>query len=218
MKSAELLSRLKKLQNPINVAGMKRFGIQGGHLYGISIPVLRKMAKEIGRDQMLAEQLWKSGIHEARLLAAFISEPALMTPQMMEVWVRDFDSWDICDQVCGNVFDRTPFAYAKAVEWCHREEEYVRRAGFALMATLAVHDKAAENTKFEQFFPLLEAYSYDNRNFVKKAVNWALRQIGKRNAVLRKKAMAVAKRLQAQDTPSARWIANDALRELAKHA
>ena len=132
----------------------------------------------------------------------------------METWVKDFDSWDVCDQVCSNLFDKTPFAYRKAIEWSKREEEFVKRAGFVLMATLSVHDKKADNKKFEQFFPIIKRESNDNRNFVKKAVNWALRQIGKRNLSLNKKAIKTAKEIQKMDSKSARWIASDALREL----
>lgn len=193
---------------------MKRFGIHGGNLLGISIPTLRALAKNIGKDHDIAADLWASGIHEARLLAAFVDDPALVTKQQMESWVHEFDSWDICDQVCGNLFDRTPFAYDKAEEWVQSDQEYVRRAGFAMMATLAVHDKKSMDAKFEQFFPLIERYAFDDRNFVRKAVNWALRQIGKRNERLRLLAIGCAKKVLSQDTKSSRWIARDALREL----
>lgn len=210
-----IISFLKSQQNSENIAGMGRFGIlPQGEILGISIPVLRKLAKEIGKDHSLAQELWGSKIHEAKLLAAFIEEPKLVTENQMEAWVADFDSWDICDQVCMTVFDKTPFVNQKAKEWAIREEEFVRRAGFALMATLAVHDKTTTDGSFEEFFPLIKKYSVDERNFVKKAVNWALRQIGKRNSNLLIKAIKVAEDIEKLDSKSAKWIAKDALKEL----
>lgn len=148
----DLLKKLSSLANPQNVVGMARFGINPHNTLGISIPVLRAMAKEIGKDHVLAEALWTSGIHEARILAAFIADPKLVTEEQMERWVADFDSWDVCDQVCGNLFDRTILAYDKAMDWSHREEAFVKRAGFVLMARLAVHEKKAGDERFEQFF------------------------------------------------------------------
>lgn len=214
MPAQKILAHLQSLKNPKNIEGMKRFGIHGGKLLGISIPTLRALAKNIGKNHDIAADLWASGIHEARLLAAFVDDPALVTKQQMESWVHEFDSWDICDQACGNLFDRTPFAYDKAEEWVRSDQEYVRRAGFAMMAALAVHDKQAVDVMFTQFFPLIEHYAFDDRNFVRKAVNWALRQIGKRNEKLRLLAIGCAERVLAQDTKAARWIARDALREL----
>jgi 3-methyladenine DNA glycosylase AlkD len=197
---------------------MVRFGINPKNTYGISMPVIRKMAKEIGKDHRLALKLWQSGIHEARILAGLTDKPQKVTEKQMEAWVKDFDSWDVCDQVCGNLFDRTPFAYQKAVEWSSRPEEFVKRAGFVLMATLSVHDKKAVDQKFGPFFRLIQKEATDERNFVKKAVNWALRQIGKRNLALNKKAILVAKKIQKMESRSARWIANDAIRELMSPA
>ena len=214
MQYEEILKRLKSLSNPEAVAGMARFGINPKNTLGVSLYTLRPMAKEIGKDHELANQLWTSGIHEARILAGMIDEPKQVTEKQMESWVKDFDSWDICDQVCGNLFDKTTFAYRKAIEWSSREEEFVKRAGFVLMATLSVHDKKAENKKFEKFFPIIKRESNDNRNFVKKAVNWALRQIGKRNLNLNRKTIETAKEIQQMDSKSAKWIASDALREL----
>src|SRR6266516_5711109 len=216
MLSDQIIANLKQQANAQNVEGMARFGIRSAQVLGISMPTLRKMAKEIGRDHALALELWDSGIHEARILTSMIGEPSLVTPQLMDEWVNDFDSWDVCDQVCGNLFDKTPYAYQKAVEWCHREQEFVRRAGFVLMAELAVHDKRASDEAFLPFFQLIKQYAVDERNFVKKAVNWALRQIGKRNSHLRAVAVDWAHAIKQMDSHAARWIANDALRELQK--
>ncbi|MBU0629523.1 MAG: DNA alkylation repair protein [Candidatus Margulisbacteria bacterium] len=214
MNVKELLVELKKQANPRNAAGMARFGINPKNALGISIPVLRGLAKKIGKDHQLAEQLWQSGIHEARLLAGFIDDYRQVTVKQMESWVKDFDSWDICDQVCSNLFDKTPVGYKKAVEWAVRKEEFVRRAGFVMMACLAVHDKTAPDEKFIRFFPLIKKYSTDERNFVKKAVNWALRQIGKRNKELCYLALELGEEIVKIDSPSAKWIARDAIREL----
>ena len=172
------------------------------------------MAGEIGNDHKLAQLLWASGIHEARILAGLVDEPALVTERQLERWALDFDSWDVCDLACSNLFDRTPWAYRKAHEWSAREETFVKRAGFVLMAALSVHDKTAPDIAFTQFFPLIRREAGDDRNFVKKAVNWALRQIGKRNLALNRAAVKVAQNIQRQNTRSARWIAADALREL----
>jgi len=214
MKYKEVLKRLNSLSDPKALEGMARFGINPKNTYGVSIPNLRKMAKEIGKDHLLAKQLWSSSIHEARILAGFIDDKRKVTEAQMEQWVKDFDSWDVCDQVCMNLFDKTPFAYRKAIEWSKRDEKFVKRAGFALMATLAVHDKKAEDKQFEKFLPIIKRGSSDNRNFVKKAVNWALRQIGKRNMNLNRKAIETAKEIQKMDSKSAKWIAYDAIREL----
>jgi len=212
--SEDIISRLRSLANPANVAGMAHFGINSENTLGLSIPTLRAMAREIGRDHRLAGELWTSGIHEARLLAGFIDDPKQVTDSQMEAWVKDFDSWDVCDQVCMNLFDRTPFADRKAVEWSGREEQFVKRAAFALMASLAVHDKKAGDERFEAFIPLIVRESVDERNYVRKAVNWALRQIGKRNQRLNHRAVEVAQQIALLDSKSARWIATDALKEL----
>ena len=214
----EILKQLKSLSNPDAVAGMARFGINPTNTYGVSIPVLRKMAKQIGKNHLLAEKLWNSGIHEARILAPLIDPPEMVTEKQMERWVKDFDSWDVCDQCCSNLFDKTKFAYKKALEWSKRREAFVKRAGFVLMAALAVHDKEADNQKFVRFLPIIKREATDERNFVKKAVNWALRQIGKRNSALNKIAIQTAKEIQKIDSKSARWIASDALRELTGSA
>lgn len=197
---------------------MARFGITAENVLGISTPVLQRMAREIGRDHALALELWKSGVFEARCVAALIDDPRLVTEEQMEWWARDFDNWAVCDNCCGRLFDKTPWAYRQASKWSRREEEYVKRAAFSLMAALAVHDKQAGDAKFLKFLPPIQRESSDERNFVKKAVNWALRQIGKRNAVLNKAAIKTAQEIRKIDSPSARWIAADALRELRSDA
>jgi len=214
MDKEDILKKLKSMTNPKNVEGMARFGINPNNTYGVSIPILRKMGKEIGKNHKLSQELWKSKVHEARMLAGFIDEPDKVTEKQMESWAKDFDSWDICDQVCSNLFDKTPFTYKKIDEWTKREEEFVKRAGFVLMACLSVHDKKASDKEFEKFFPIIKREAHDERNFVKKAVNWALRQIGKRNLALNKKAIKVGKEIQKMDSKATRWIANDTLREL----
>lgn len=211
---AEILERLTSQANPENVAGMARFGINPQGTLGVSIPTLRQMAKETGKDHHLAQALWDSGLHEARILASMVDDPSLVSEEQMENWVKDFDSWDICDQVCSNLFDRTSYAYQKASEWSTREEIFVKRAGFTLMASLAMHDKKAQDEKFEQFFPTIARASTDERNFVRKAVNWALRGIGKRNRYLNGRAIQTAQEIQKIDSKTARWVAADALREL----
>lgn len=209
-----ILKQLKSLSNPEAVAGMARFGINPNNTYGVSIPLLRKMARDIGKDHALARQLWQSGIHEARILAGMVDEPEKVTKEQMEEWAADFDSWDVCDQVCSNLFDKTEFAYQKAHEWSDRKEEFVKRAGFVLMAALSVHDKRAGDEKFLEFLPVIKREAVDDRNFVKKAVNWALRQIGKRNRDLNKAAVGTAKEILKIDSKAAKWVASDALREL----
>lgn len=212
--TSQILDLLKSLANAENVAGMARFGINPENTYGISIPTLRKIAKQTGKDHQVAQELWASGVHEARILACFIDDPKLVSESQMDRWAADFNSWDVCDQCCSNLFDRTPFAYQKAAEWSQAQEEFVKRAAFALMAALAVHDKKAPDSKFEAFFPIIIQGSTDERNFVKKAVNWALRQIGKRNKRLNSLAIETAGRIAESDSKAARWIASDALREL----
>jgi len=213
-----LIKKLRSISNPEAVAGMARYGINPKNTYGVSIPILRKMAKETGRNHPLAQKLWNSGIHEARILAGMIDLPEEVTEKQMERWVRDFDSWDVCDQVCSNLFDRTKFAHEKAIDWSGRKEQFVKRAGFVLMAALSVHDKKAEGKKFLKFLPIIKREARDERNFVKKAVNWALRQIGKRNLHLNQMAIETAKEIQKIDSKAARWIASDAIRELSSEA
>jgi 3-methyladenine DNA glycosylase AlkD len=212
--SIEVIKTLKKQSNKENVAGMARFGINSRNTLGVPMPVLRRLAHELGKDHALALALWDSGIHEARILAGLIAEPARLNDGQMERWVKDFDSWDVCDQVCSNLFDKTPAAAAKAAAWSRRTEEYVKRAGFVVMAALAVHNKTAPDAVFRKFLPLVLCGARDERNFVRKGVNWALRQIGKRNQSLNRAAIAMAREIAQLGTPAARWIAGDALREL----
>ena len=210
----DILNRIKGLYNAENVAGMTRFGINPNKTFGVPIPTLRKMAKEVGKQHDLARELWKSGIHEARILAVLVEDPAQVGEKQMEAWVVDFDSWDVCDQCCSNLFDLTPFAHRKAKESSEREEEFVKRAGFVLMATLAVHDKRSADEVFLAFLPIIARGATDDRNFVKKAVNWALRQIGKRNMILNEASIRTAIEIRLIGSRSATWIAGDALREL----
>ena len=210
----EILQKLKSLGTPENVAGMARYGIVTKEAFGVSAPELKKLAREIGKNHALALELWSTKIQEARAIAYLIDNPREVTESQMETWVKDFDNWAICDGACGHLFCRTPYAYEKAFAWAERDEEFVKRAGIVLMAWLAVHDKKAGDEKFEQFLPVLEKHSDDERNYVKKAINWALRQIGKRNISLNKKAIETGQRIKARNTKSARWIAADALCEL----
>jgi 3-methyladenine DNA glycosylase AlkD len=210
----QVIDHLKSLGDPKAVEGMARFGIQSNNSFGVSVPKLRTLAREIGRDHVLALELWETGLHDARLLATMIDDPEQVTIEQMDKWVRDFDSWDVVDGSCGNLFDKTHFAPAKAREWCKREEEYVKRAGFVLMAELAVHDKKAKDKLFLDFLPLITGGASDKRNFVKKAVNWSLRQIGKRNLNLNKAAVSTALKIEKIESVTAKWIASDALREL----
>ncbi|MEX0832821.1 MAG: DNA alkylation repair protein [Actinomycetota bacterium] len=216
LSAEELIHILSKRGTARNREGMRRFGINVDNAVGVSMTELRKLARPLGRDHKLAGELWRSGIHEARILASIVDDPARVTEAQMERWIRAFESWDLCDQVCMNLFDKTPFAYDKALEWSERKPEFQKRAGFALMACLAWHDRDSPDTRFREFLPVIEREADDDRNFVKKSVNWALRQIGKRSPGLRRSAMASAKRIAKQDSRSAHWIASDALRELSK--
>jgi 3-methyladenine DNA glycosylase AlkD len=214
MNYEEVLRKLKALSNLENVQGMARYGINPHNNLGVSIYQLRPMAKEIGKDHNLALQLWNSDIHDARLLACFIDDPEQVTSEQMDLWAQDFNSWDICDQACTSLFDQTQFAWKKVSEWAKRDEEFVKRAAFSLLAGLAVHDKKATNEDFERCALILKQCSTDDRNYVKKAVNWALRNIGKRNVTLNNKMIQLSKEIDQIDSRSARWIAKDALREL----
>lgn len=210
------MERLNRLGDQASAAGMARFGINADRALGIRMPVIRALARETGRDQGLALRLWATGVHEARLLAILVAEPRLLTTDLMDRWVGEFDSWDVCDQACFGLFIKSPEVYEKAAEWTSRSGEYEKRAGFAMMAALAVHDKKAADDKFIRFLPVILIHATDDRNFVKKAVSWALRQIGKRNGLLRELAIQTALQIRALDSRAARWIAADALRELQK--
>jgi 3-methyladenine DNA glycosylase AlkD len=214
MRAPEILAALRAEANPANVAGMARYGISTAGTLGVPVPAIRQLAKRAGPNHELAAELWDSGIHEARILASLVDRPAWVTRRQMNRWARDFDSWDVCDQVCQNLFRYTPHAWTMAAEWAGARREFVRRAAFSLMAGLAVKAKDAPDENFEALLPLIAKASIDPRNMVKKAVNWALRGIGKRNARLRAAAIVYAQQIHAIDSPAARWIASDALREL----
>src|SRR5882724_1354150 len=200
MGAPELIEVLQAHASPVNVAGMARFGISAEGTLGVSMAEIRKLAKRAGRDHDTALALWASGIHEARILASIVDEPARLTRRQMDAWARDFDSWDVCDQACMNLFWQRPEAWEMAAKWAGAKREYVRRAGFALMACLAWKAKDAPDERFETFLPLIVEAATDDRNFVKKAVNWALRGIGKRNPRLRKSAIATAKEIRELDS------------------
>jgi 3-methyladenine DNA glycosylase AlkD len=214
----EVMQQLETLTDAEGRAGMARFGINTSTALGIKVTQLRPLARKIGRDHSLATNLWSTGVHEARILASMVDDPKAVDEEQMEAWAADFNSWDLVDQCCGNLFDRTPFAWEKAVEWSERDAEFVKRAGFSLMAYLAVHAKREPDQKLERFLPIIEREATDDRNFVKKAVNWALRQIGKRSASLHPKAVACAESIARIESRSARWIARDALKELRSSA
>ncbi len=218
MSCDEVLAELRSHADPRAVEGMARFGISSKGTLGVPVPVMRGMAKRIGNDHRTALELWASGIHEARILASMVDEPAAVSEEQMDSWVSDFDSWDVCDQVCMNLFWLTPFAHAKALEWAGREPEFEKRAGFALMARIAWSDKSATDKQIAEFLPVILLEAADERNFVKKAVNWALRQIGKRNLALNRMAIETAREIAELDSSPARWIASDALRELESDA
>ena len=209
-----IIKELEELSNPEDVEGMARFGINQMKRYGVRMPELRRIAKNTGKNHELAEKLWNAGYGETRILASLIDDPEKVTEAQMEKWVLDFDSWDVCDQCCMNLFRKTPFAYKKIFEWSRNEHEFVKRAAFTLIAVLAVHDKQAPDDRFEQLFSLIIEESIDNRNYVKKSVNWALRHIGKKNIHLNRRAIEIAEEIHKIDSKSARWIASDALREL----
>ena len=214
MQYQEILQKMKSLHNQKNVEGMARYGIASKNVFGLCMPDIERMRKEIGRDHGLALKLWDSGIYDARILAAMVDEPAKVTESQMERWVKDFDNWAVCDNACMKLFDRTAFAYKKALEWSSREREFEKRAGFALMATLAIHDKKSPDAQFLKFLSIIKRESRDERNYVRKAVNWALRQIGKRNLSMNRAAIKTAEEIARIDSKSAKWIAGDALREL----
>jgi 3-methyladenine DNA glycosylase AlkD len=215
MSSVEkIIEMLKTKAKPDQLDGMARFGIVTEQRLGLSVPEMRKIAKEIGKDHQVALGLWETGILEARIVAGMIAEPDQLTEEQMEAWVVGINSWDVCDQVCMNLFEKSAFAQKKIFEWSQRPEEFVKRAAFALIACLAWHDKEASDEAFIQFLPLIQREATDDRNFVKKAVNWSLRNIGKRNLNLNKAAIAAAKEIQKIDDKTARWIASNAIKEL----
>jgi len=210
----EVMQELQSKAKPDQIEGMAKFAIVGDQRMGVSVPDMRKIAKTIGKNHQLALDLWDTGVPEAMIVAGMIAEPEKLTDEQMEDWVVDINSWDICDQVCMNLFEKTPLAEKKINEWSVREEEFVKRTAYALIACLAWHDKEAGDEDFIKYFPIIVAGSTDERNFVKKAVNWALRNIGKRNQNLNEQALLCARQIQEIDSKSARWIASNARREL----
>jgi 3-methyladenine DNA glycosylase AlkD len=218
MDCESILCLIRSLGNPDAVAGMARYGINPATACGVSIPNLRNIAAKNRKNHLLAEELWASGIHEARILASMIADPRFLTEEQMDRWVMDFNSWDLCDQCCNNLFRKWPQAHDKAREWSLRDGEFIRRAGFVLMACLAVHDKKSPDEVFLNYLPEIVRASADTRNFVKKAVNWALRQIGKKNRILNAAAIVTAEQIQQMDSKAAKWIAADAMQELSSEA
>lgn len=212
----EIIIELKKLGKEENRAGMARFGIETDKALGISVTELRKFGRPYRKNHQLALELWRTGIHEAQQLANIIDDPAQVTEAQMEEWVKDFDSWDVCDGACTGLFDKTSLARQKIGEWSQREPEFEKRAAFALLAGLAWHSTDEPDQTFVDFLPLIKREATDERNFVKKAVNWALREIGKRNKQLNQAALQTAEEIKQLDSKSARWIAADAIRELSK--
>ncbi len=214
----DVLDKLRSKARPDQLAGMAKYGMAVERRLGVSVPDMRKLAKEIGRDHKLALELWKTGIAEARMVAAMIDDPDKLTEEQMEDWVKDINSWDVCDQVCMNLFEKNQLAWRKIIDWSEREEEFVKRTAFSLIACLAWHDKKARDERLAGLLPIIMRGSTDERNFVKKAVNWALRTIGKRNLNLNKAAINAAKEIQRLDSKAAHWVASDALRELQSEA
>jgi len=214
----DVLDKLQSKAKPEQLQGMAKYGIAVEQRLGVSVPDMRKLAKEIGREHKLALGLWKTGIAEARIVAGMVGDPDELTEEQMGDWVKGINSWDVCDQVCMNLFEKNQLAWKKIVDWSEREEEFVKRTAFSLIACLAWHDKKASDEKFIELFPVIIRGATDERNFVKKAVNWALRNIGKRNLNLNGAAINTAKEIKRLDSKAARWIAADAIRELESDA
>jgi 3-methyladenine DNA glycosylase AlkD len=214
----DVLDKLQSKAQPERLKGMAKYGMTVEQRLGVSVPDMRKLSKEIGRDHELALDLWRTGIAEARIVAGMVGDPAKLTEEQMEEWVKGINSWDVCDQVCMNLFEKNQLAWKKIFDWSEREEEFVKRTAFSLIACLAWHDKKASDEKFIELLPVIIRGATDERNFVKKAVNWALRNIGKRNLKLNKAAINTAKEIQQLDSKAARWVASDTLRELESDA
>ncbi len=214
----QVLGMLQAKARPDQLEGMFRYGMKTKGRLGTSVPVMRDIAKQVGKDHSLALALWDTGVAEARIVAAMVDDPEQVTEEQMECWVKDIDSWDVCDQLCMNLFVKTPLAWKKILDWSKREEEFVKRAAFALTACLAWNDRKAEDEAFVRLLPVIRRGATDERNFVKKAVNWALRNIGKRNIGLNEAALKTAKELLKMDSRSARWVASDTIRELESRA
>ena len=209
-----LLERLKSKSRKDQLDGMARYGIKTDNRFGVSIPDIRKIAKDFGKNHEIALKLWETGIADARITAALVDEVDKVTSNQMDEWVKDFDSWDVCDQVCMNLFDKTLYAWDKVIEWSDRDEEFAKRAAFSLLACLAWHDKNESDEKFIKYLPTIKKNVTDNRNYVKKAVSWSLRHIGKRNLNLHKSVLIFAKDIKKIDSKTARWISSDVIRDL----
>ncbi len=214
----DALHWLEQKRTARDLANLARFGITASHPLGVSMTNMQGVAKRLGRNHALAEALWKTGVYEARMITSFVDEPARVTPTQMDRWCRDFDNWAICDTLCFHLFDRTPYAWAKVEQWSDMKGEHQKRAAFALLASLALHDKTAPDASFVRSLRLIERAAADERNFVKKGVNWALRGVGRRNAALNRAAVAVARRLADSPDAAPRWVGKDALRELTSPA
>jgi 3-methyladenine DNA glycosylase AlkD len=214
----DVLDKLQSKARPEQLRGMAKYGMTVEQRLGVSVPDMRKLAKEIGRDHKLALDLWRTGVAEARIVAGMVGDPAKLTEEQMEDWVKGINSWDVCDQVCMNLFEKDQLAWKKIIDWSEREEEFVKRTAFSLIACLAWHDKKASDEKFIELLPVIMRGATDERNFVKKAVNWALRNIGKRNIKLNEAAINTAKEIKRLDSKAAHWIAADAIRELESDA
>jgi 3-methyladenine DNA glycosylase AlkD len=209
---------LKEKADSTQLEGMSRYGMSTDQRLGVKVPEMRKLAKQLGKDQALSLALWETGIDEARIMAALVGDPGQVTEAQMDAWVADLNSWDVCDQVCMNLFDKTPLAWKKVREWAEREEEFVKRAAYALIACLAWHDKKASDQQFIDLIPVVKAGVFDERNYVKKAVSWALRHIGKRNPALNQVALGVASELQVMEAKNPRWIAAQAFKDLTSES
>ncbi len=218
MNVQEIVARLRRMGSKRARDGMARYAIPSDRAFGIAMGAMHKLAKEIGRDHALAEALWRTGWYEARTVAAFVDDPALVTPAQMDRWCRDFDSWAICDTVCFKLFDKTPHAFRKVPQWARLKGEFQKRAAFALLASLALHDRESGDAPFARCLPLVERAASDERNFVKKGVSWALRSVGRRSPALYRACVALAKRLAGSSEPAARWVGRDALRDLTRPA
>jgi 3-methyladenine DNA glycosylase AlkD len=214
----DALSALERMSTRRDLENLSRFGITARKAYGVSMANLKRLAKRFGRNHALAAALWDTGWYEARMLATLVDEPARVTPAQMERWCGDFDNWGICDTACFMLFDRTPHAWSKVSAWAGRRGEFARRAAFALLACLALHDKEAGDRRFLDGLRLIERAAADDRNFVKKGVSWAIRSIGRRNAALNAATVTVARRLSASESAAARWVGKGAVRELTSPA
>ncbi|HUU79512.1 MAG TPA: DNA alkylation repair protein [candidate division Zixibacteria bacterium] len=212
----QIIAKFEKHANPENLVGMAKFGITPDHAYGVSLPVIRDLAKEIGKNHLLAQELWNTNIREPRILACMIADPNKVTEELLEKWVRDFDYWEICDQCIMNLFVKTKFAYTKSLEWVRRDDEYIRRSGFVLMAILSYRDKKTDDSKFLSFLPICKKYSTDQRNIVKKAISWSLRRIGARNLFLNKEVLKLTDELMMIESSSAKWIAKDVAKDISR--